>query len=62
MKRFSISDYAKVSLRLDYFNAFNRVQVGSPDTNILDSTFGQVTSAGSNQMNRQGQITGRIEF
>jgi hypothetical protein len=62
MKRFSISDYAKLSLRLDYFNAFNRVQVGNPDTNILNSTFGQVTSAGSNQMNRQGQITGRIEF
>ena len=62
MKRFSISDYAKLSLRVDYFNAFNRVQANGPDTNILDSTFGQVTSAGSNMMNRQGQITGRIEF
>lgn len=62
MKRFSISESTKVSLRMDYFNAFNRVQVGGPDTNILDSTFGQVTYAGSNQMNRQGQITGRIEF
>ena len=62
MKRFSISDYAKLSVRVDYFNAFNRVQVGGPDTNILDSTFGQVTSAGSNLMNRQGQVTARIEF
>ena len=62
MKRFSISDYAKISIRMDYFNAFNRVQVGGPDNNILNSTFGQVTSAGSNLMNRQGQITGRIEF
>jgi hypothetical protein len=62
LKFFSISEYAKLSLRVDYFNAFNRVQVGSPDTNILDSTFGQVTSAGSNLMNRQGQMTARIEF
>lgn len=61
-KRFSLSEYAKLSLRMDYFNAFNRAQVGGPDTNILDSTFGQVTYAGSTQMNRQGQITGRIEF
>jgi hypothetical protein len=62
IKRFSISDYAKLSIRMDYFNAFNRVLVGGPDTNILDSTFGQVTSTGSNLINRQGQITGRIEF
>ena len=61
-KRFSISEDAKLSIRMDYFNAFNRVQVGGPDNNILNSTFGQVTYAGSNQINRQGQITGRIEF
>ena len=62
LKRFSLSEYAKISLRMDYFNAFNRTVVGGPDTNILNSTFGQVTYAGSTFMNRQGQITGRIEF
>jgi hypothetical protein len=62
LKRFSISNYAKLSVRVHYFNAFNRVQVGGLDTNILDSTFGQVTLAGSNLMNRQGQVTASIEF
>lgn len=62
LKTFSLRGAAKFIIRMDYFNAFNRTQVGGPDTNILDSTFGQVTNTGSNLINRQGQITGRIEF
>jgi hypothetical protein len=62
MKRFSLPGSASFLIRMDYFNAFNRTLVGNPDTNILDSTFGQVTQTGSNLINRQGQITGRIQF
>jgi hypothetical protein len=47
---------------MDYFNAFNRTIVNGPDTNISDSTFGEVTSEGSAIINRQGQVTFRVEF
>jgi hypothetical protein len=47
---------------MDYFNAFNRTIVYGPDTNINDSTFGEVTGEGSAIINRQGQATFRIQF
>jgi hypothetical protein len=62
IKHFSITERVKASLRMDYFNAFNRTIVNGPDTNIEDSTFGEVTGEGSSIINRQGQATFRVEF
>ncbi len=62
MKYFHITDKIMATLRVDYFNAFNRTQLTPPDNDIDDSTFGMVTSQSSQSSNRQGQATFRIEF
>ena len=62
IKKFSITERVSASLRLDYFNAFNRTQLEGPDTNSTDSTFGQITNVSSQISNRQGQATFRLEF
>jgi hypothetical protein len=66
MKTFPMGERVKAILRVDYFNAFNRTQFGAGappvDNDIDDSTFGMVTSLNSNIINRQGQVTLRIQF
>ena len=62
IKTFRIGEYVRASVRVDYFNAFNRTQFQEPDTNSLDSTFGQLTNLSSQISNRQGQATFRVEF
>ena len=62
IKTFPIEGRIHFSLRLDYFNAFNRTQLQGPDGNSTDSTFGQITNLSSQISNRQGQATFRIEF
>lgn len=62
MKYFHIGEHVKATLRVDYFNLFNRTQLQAPDTNSLDSTFGQVINLSSQLNNRQGQATFRLEF
>ena len=62
IKYFHITEQVRASLRVDYFNAFNRTQLQAPDQNSLDSTFGQVNSLSSQISNRQGQATFRVEF
>ena len=62
IKYFHIVDRLQASLRVDYFNAFNRTQFQSPDPDSLDSTFGQITNLSSQITNRQGQATFRLEF
>ena len=62
IKTFRIGERVQASLRVDYFNAFNRTQFQEPDTNSLDSTFGQITNLSSQISNRQGQATFRVEF
>jgi len=61
-KRFAIGESVRASLRVDYFNAFNRTRFNDPDNNISDSSFGTVTGEGSQIINRQGQVTFRVEF
>lgn len=61
-KHFHFGEKVSALLRMDYFNAFNRTIVYGPDTNINDSTFGEVTGEGSAIINRQGQATFRIQF
>lgn len=62
MKYFHITERVQATLRFDYFNAFNRTQLQGPDTNSLDSTFGEITNLSSQISNRQGQATFRLEF
>jgi len=62
IKTFPIKEGVRLSLRLDYFNAFNRTQLQGPATNSTNSTFGQITNLSSQISNRQGQATFRVEF
>jgi hypothetical protein len=62
IKSFHITEGIVASLRVDYFNAFNRTRLQGPDNNSLDSTFGQITNLSSQISNRQGQATFRVEF
>ena len=61
-KTFPIGERVRATLRVDYFNAFNRTQLQPPGALINQSTFGQITSVGSQISNRQGQATFRVEF
>ncbi len=61
-KSFRIAERVRATLRVDYFNAFNRTQLQAPDQNTLDATFGQVNSLSSQMINRQGQATFRLDF
>ena len=62
LKYFNITERVKATLRVDYFNAFNRTRLRSPDMDSLHTTFGQITNLSSQLSNRQGQATFRLEF
>ncbi len=62
LKYFHIGEHVKATLRIDYFNLFNRTRLQAPDNNSLHSTFGQITNLSSQLNNRQGQATFRLEF
>jgi len=62
MKYFQLTERLRATLRVDYFNAFNRTQLQEPDNISTDSTFGQITNLSSQISNRQGQATFRLEF
>ena len=62
IKHFNLGETVRASLRVDYFNAFNRTRFNNPDNNISDGSFGEVTGEGSQISNRQGQVTLRVEF
>jgi hypothetical protein len=53
-------DGARLEIRLEAFNALNRVQFAAPDTTVGDSTFGQITSQ-ANQP-RQVQVALKLYF
>lgn len=53
-KMFHFTESTMLTLRMDYFNAFNRTQAPFPTTDINASNFGQVTTQFSGG-NRQGQ-------
>lgn len=61
-KTFKLGERVQATLRVDYFNAFNRTQLNGPDTEVEDSTFGQIINLGSQISNRQGQASFRVEF
>jgi hypothetical protein len=47
----------RIDFRAEFFNLFNRSNFSNPDTTVLDSTFGQILTAGSPR--RGDQIEGR---
>ena len=60
-KLFRITEGTSFTVRMDYFNALNRVQAPFPSTSLGSSNFGQVTSKFS-PVNRQGQIEATFNF
>jgi len=60
-KTFHFTEGTSFSLRMDYFNALNRVQSPQPVTTLGSSNFGQVTSKFS-PINRQGQAQATFNF
>ncbi len=60
IKRTPITESVDLQFRAEFFNAFNRVVFGGPNTNPYSSGFGTV--GGTNNSPRQGQLTLRIEF
>jgi hypothetical protein len=60
-KLFRVTEGSSLSLRMDYFNAFNRTQIGWPSTNINASNFGTINSR-FGTANRQGQVEATFNF
>jgi hypothetical protein len=58
-KNFSITERFRVEFRLEAFNALNKTQLGTPDTNLQDATFGKITT--SNDA-RRAQVSLRLHF
>lgn len=50
-----------LTMRLEFFNLFNRSQLGGPDTNMSDQTFGQIINYGG-VGGRVGQLGARLTF
>jgi hypothetical protein len=62
-KEFRITERQKFGFRFDAFNVFNIVSYGNPDTNISDSTFGQIGSQNSiRSVERHLQFSARYTF
>lgn len=60
LKKFRFAERLTVTLRAEWFNAFNRVVFGAPQSNVSNAQFGRITSQ-ANQP-RQGQVALRIDF
>jgi hypothetical protein len=58
-KSWKYGDRYNLTMRGDFFNAFNRVNFNTVDSSISDTTFGNVTSAGAA---REIQLSLRLAF
>jgi len=58
-KTFRITERFNLESRFEAFNALNKTQLGAPDTNLQDSTFGKITSSNSE---RHAQFSLRLHF
>jgi len=47
VKNFSVAERHRVQFRAEFFNLFNRVNLGNPNTTVVNKNFGKITSAGS---------------
>jgi hypothetical protein len=61
-KHFYFGERFQGILQVDYFNLFNRTRFNSPDNNFSNTTYGTVTNQGQQNINRQGEVSFRIEF
>jgi len=59
-KKFRVYERVTLTLRGEFFNAFNRVVFGSPQGNVSNANFGKITSQANTP--RQGQVALRAEF
>jgi hypothetical protein len=60
-KLFHLTEGSSFTVRMDYFNALNRVQAPFPTTSLGSSNFGEVTSKFT-ATNREGQIEANFNF
>jgi carboxypeptidase family protein/TonB-dependent receptor-like protein len=58
-KNFSITERFRLEFRLEAFNALNKTQLGTPDTNLQDATFGKITTSNNS---RRAQVSLRLHF
>jgi hypothetical protein len=61
-KDFRIIREQSIGFRFDAFNAFNIVSYGNPDTNINDSTFGDVDNQSPRSVERRLQFSAHYSF
>ena len=47
LKNFAVRERHRLQFRAEFFNLFNRVNLGNPNTNRNAGNFGRITSAGS---------------
>lgn len=59
IKRFPINESMKFTIRADFFNLFNNVNLGVPNSDVTLDTFGVSTSAGRARII---QFAGRFDF
>jgi hypothetical protein len=60
MKKFRMHERFLLTLRGEFFNAFNRVVFGGPQGNVSNAAFGKITAQANAP--RQGQVALRLEF
>jgi len=61
-KDFHLFENHTIGFRFDAFNAFNIVSYGNPDTGITDSSFGNVSRAGTRSVERHLQFSAKYSF
>jgi hypothetical protein len=63
-KRFALTEHAGLKLEGTFTNVTNRVNLGDPQLNITNNSFGRITSARGGEFGggRTGQVSLRIDF
>jgi hypothetical protein len=59
-RRIRLNEKVSLSIRGEFFDAFNRVVFGAPVANVSAANFGRVTTQANSP--RQGQVSARIDF
>ena len=62
MKNWTLQERYKLQLRFEFFNAFNHVVMGTPDTTPTDSTFGQINGGTGSDAFTPREIQGALKF
>jgi hypothetical protein len=59
-KKFPITERISFNLRGEFFNVFNTVNLGAPNSDIQSAAFGKITSINGNP--RNGQVSGTVSW